>query len=47
LPKNAYGEVNDKFHLAMKKKGLGGITAEVGNGGSGLKYGALRNLPSG
>lgn len=47
LPKNAYGEVNNKFHLAMKKKGLGGITAEVGNGGSGLKHGALRDLPSG
>jgi len=31
----------------MKSKGLGGLTAGIGIGGSGLKNGPFKTLPSG
>lgn len=49
-PKNAnpvLAATQAKFTQMMKSKGLGGLTAGIGIGGSGLKNGPFKTLPSG
>lgn len=43
----ALATVQSKFAQSMKSKGLGGLTAGIGPGGSGLKNGPFKTLPSG
>lgn len=43
----AIAAAHEKFKQSLSSKGIGGITAGIGTGGTGLKYSALRMLPAG